>query len=106
MESNDDDGLQQFLKSGNVSDVIMDAGWTSPLSDIRKCDIPHLVEVISFNAVILKAKAEFDEFTRGLDIAMVLPHIRSNSELFKPLFVATKEVSLTAGRITFHISHS
>ena len=70
LEACDTDHLQQFLQNGNTCDLLIDAGWSKPQLTI---------------IVIMKIKAEIDDFIKGLDDSGVLSHIQKNPDLFRPI---------------------
>ena len=97
LEACDTDHLQQFLQNGNTCDLLIDAGWSKPLTQLTIIEMPNVIETIGLNQVIMKIKAEIDDFIKGLDDSGVLSHIQKNPDLFRPLFVESESQQLTTG---------
>ena len=59
-------------------------------------DVPKIINSVAMHSIILKAKAELDQFVSGLQKAGILPAIQSYPEFFRPLFVSSDDIP-TAG---------
>ena len=81
-----------------VSDTLVDCGFNKPISKLTRDDVPHLLQSVALHSVILKVKAELDQFISGLDKAGVLTFIQKFPSLFQPMFVASHK-QLDAGNI-------
>ena len=55
---------------------------------------------IKLHYIILHCKAELDQLMTGVQALGLLEEIQDNPQLFEPLFVATKQSSLSAGEHT------
>ena len=77
LESCDTDHLQEFLQNGNTCDLLIDAGWSKPLTQLTILEMPSIMETISLNLVIMKIKADIDDFIKGLDVSGVLSRIQN-----------------------------
>ena len=61
LEACDTDHLQQFLQNGNTCYLLIDAGW-SKLIQLTILEMPNVIETIGLNLIIMKIKAEMDDF--------------------------------------------
>lgn len=79
----------------------IEAGITRPLTGITLDDIPYILKCVTLDSVILKQKAELDQFVDGLEAAGVLKSIQKYPGLWSPMFVASGAQQLTAGMLGF-----
>lgn len=54
-------------------DVLIETGCSKGLARLKKSDVPQLVRNTALSCIVLKIKAELDQFMAGLNEAGVLP---------------------------------
>ena len=87
----------QEVVGANFSTMI-DCGFVKPFSSVNLEDRADIVQSISLHHVILRSKAEMDQFTDGLRSCGVLDEIKQNSNLTRSFFtIDGKPPKLTTG---------
>ena len=69
-----------------------------PLAFVTLCDVDTMVRTIALHHVLLKAKAEMDQFMQGLNVLGVLTAMKAHPNLFEAYFSIDVKSSLTAGK--------
>ena len=69
-----------------------------PLAFVTLCDVDTMVRTIALHHVLLKAKAEMDQFMQGLNALGVLTAMKALPDLFEAYFSIDLKSSLTAGK--------
>ena len=80
-------------------DVIIQAGYTKPIANIKFNEKESLIRLICLNHALLKSKAELDQLHRGLHLFDVESLMKQFSSLFECFFISKKE-TLTASKTT------
>ena len=78
-------------------DVLLDCGYTKPLSQLKLNDVPQLIKLAALHSTVLRIKSELDQFITGISEAGCLHAIQEYSALFIPMFVASDNIKLNAG---------
>ena len=76
---------------------MIDSGLTMPLAFITIDDRDTIIQTVALHHVLLKSRAEMDQFAMGLTALGVLDAVRANSALFKDYFLLVGRPSLGAG---------
>jgi len=82
----DGDGLQ----------LLYDTGFPKSINDVRVSDKRRLLSALIDYHLMVKVKAEMDQYREGLQTLGFLEVLNSNPEEWQPYFVA-EEKKLTAG---------
>lgn len=75
----------------------MEAGYVKPIVSISLSNKVDVLNSIKLHYGLLRVKAELDQLIAGLSVMGVGEAIRTNSDLFSPLFMFTESKMLTAG---------
>ena len=99
--------VEDFQTFANeIYDVIIDCGFTKPLSRLVISDKVDVVQSIAFYHVILKTLGELSQFREGLETLKIARSMEQYGELLQEFFVIS-ESEVTAGRkhrnFLFHI---
>lgn len=86
-----------------AADLLIDCGFTKPITQITAKDVQEVVDTISVHCTILKIKAELDQIRCGLEEAEMLESIEKWPELFKPFFVASPNNIPTSSNANYMI---
>ena len=81
----------------NACDIIVDAGYTLPVTAVTLRRRSELVRTIMLHAVLLRNKLELDQLKTGLSTLGVLEAMSKNQNIMEPYFVSGKRPKLTAG---------
>ena len=69
------------------SDILIESGVTQPLTKLTVDNKSGLIKSIILHYIILKQKAELDQFCHGLDYLQVLQNDKENQEIFFGFFI-------------------
>lgn len=88
--------LQSLLNS--CYDMLVESGFTKPLSHATLADKTSIVQTVSLQFVILRSLAELQQFRDGLGLS-VLRNLKHHGELLRAFFSNEKGLvkPLTAG---------
>lgn len=89
--------LQSIVET-HYSDLV-DCGFMKTSARISEEDKVEIVHAITLHHVILRSKAEMDQFSEGLESCDVLAAIRSDPSLARDYFTIHGCPQLTAGKI-------
>ena len=81
----------------NNGDVLIKSSLTMPLAFVSLHDRDTIIQTVALHHVLLKSKAEMDQFLVGLAALVVLDAMRANSDLFKDYFIVDGRPSLGPG---------
>ncbi len=81
--------------------ILLDCGFTKPSTSVVLADKMEIVQTISLHQVILRSKAELDQFAEGLDSCGVLKAITNFPGLTKTFFTIGGRPQLTSGSYSF-----
>lgn len=81
--------LQATLASNEACDLVSETGSRRSLATIDMTDREELIDSLTQYHLLVKVKCSVDQFIRGLENVGILSLIRSNPEVWKPLFVYT-----------------
>lgn len=81
----------------NNGDVLIESGLTMPLALVSLDDRDAIIQTVALHYVLLKSKAEMDQFMVGLAALGVLDAVKANSTLFKDYFIVGRKPFLCAG---------
>ena len=103
VRSAEDDAI---LRSACLSevDMIIDAGYSKPVSVITIDEKDELAQVLRVHYTLLKNKAEMDQLKNGLSELGVGEAMNKYPDLLEQLFLAAKSTPLTAGIYNYYIS--
>ena len=76
---------------------IIECGFTKPLPRLTTVDKIDLIQTVTLHYVLLRTKAEMDQFAEGLRALGVLDVIRKYPELLRLFFTNKGMQTLTAG---------
>ena len=79
------------------SSVFIESGLTTPLALVRLEDKGSIVKTVALHHVILRTKAEIDQFSIGLKVLGVLDAIQKNRQLFQKYFCLDGAEHMTSG---------
>lgn len=96
IQSAPDEQALRKVASDNCT-ILIESGLTMPLASVTLCDVDTMVQTIALHHVLLKAKAEMDQFMQGLNALGVLTAIKAHPNLFEAYFSIDVNSSLTAG---------
>lgn len=97
MNAATDRELQEVV-GANFSTMI-DCGFVEPFSSVKMQDRVDIVQSISLHYVILRSKAEMDQFADGLRSCGVLDEMQQNSSLTRSFFtIDGNPPKLTTGK--------
>ena len=65
MQATTEDQLQQTVAMHY--DVLCDCGFTRPSSLVKESDKTDIIQALALHSVILRSKAEIDQFSEGLE---------------------------------------
>ena len=88
--TSDDDTLRDLAME--VSDLLVECGFNKPIMSLTTEEIPHLVQTVANNAVLLKVKGEPDQFNAGLEESPVLFLSGSFHIYFTPCLLLQKRI--------------
>ena len=91
-----DDQTLQTLTMENAG-VFIESGLTTALAQAKVEDKDSIVKTVTLHQVLLKTKAEIDQFCAGLKSLGVLNSIQENSQLFEHYFSLDGTQCMTAG---------
>ena len=77
-----------------------------PLAFITIDDRDTIIQAVALHHVLLKSKAEMDQFAMGLTALGVLDAVRANSALFEDYFLLVGRQSLGAGTCMYDIVYN
>ncbi len=95
VNSSSDKELQESAAT-NISTLI-DCGFVKPYTTIKLKDKKEIVQAVALHHVILRCKAELDQFADGLNSCGVLRAIRCYSCFTRNYFTIEGHPSLTSG---------
>ena len=93
--------LRSFV--GTNYELLSDCGFVKPSTCITMEDKVEIVQAVGLHFVILRPKAELDQFLEGLDACGILHPLRANSALAKNYFTIDGRPQLTTG-MAFHFN--
>lgn len=64
-------------------DVLLDCGYTKPLSQLKVDDVPQLIKLAALHSTVLRIKSELEQFMAGISEAGCLHAIQEYSVLFR-----------------------
>ena len=79
------------------SSVFIESGLTTPLALVHMEDKGNIMKTVALHHVLLRTKAEIDQFTAGLNLLGVLELIQENHQLFQKFFCLDGAEHVTAG---------
>ena len=90
---------EQELRSviGANFSTLLDCGFVKPATSVKMEDRVDIVHAIALHHVILRSKAEMDQFTEGLQTCGVLDVLRQYSTLTRDFFTIDGNSKLTTG---------
>ena len=94
MAAEDDTGLRQTCQS--ETDMIINAGYSKPISHITISERQGLVNTIALHYTLLRNKAELDQLKAGLSELGVGEAMQSSPKLFEPMFIPSGVMPLPA----------
>jgi len=92
-----DDRTLRKLATDNCA-LLIESGLTMPLALLTVHDKDTIVQTVALHHVLLKSKAEMDQFAQGLSALGVLDAIKDHSNLFECYFSADGVSTLVAGK--------
>ena len=95
MKSSSEQDLQAVL--GSNFSTLLDYGILKPATSFSIEDKVDIVHAIALHHVILRSKAEMDQFCDGLQSCGVLNAIRNNSSVTRSFFTVCGSPKLTTG---------
>ena len=93
----DASSLQSICKES--VDLLLGAGYVKSPSTITMSDRSTIVKTLSMHFVLLKSKAEMDQFKLGLTRYGILEPIQQHRTLFSKVFTSCGDDRLTAGML-------
>ena len=81
-------------------DFLNDCGFTKPFISVTERDKVKIIQTLGLHDVLLRSKAEIDQFAEGLQSCGVLDAIRQNPDLARNYFCINGMEKLTAGVFT------
>lgn len=81
-------------------DVLCDCGFTRPSSLVKEKHKVDIIQALALHCVILRSKAEIDQFCKGLVSCGVLVAIRRNPDLARNCFCVEGHEKLTSGEFS------
>ena len=100
MQTTSEDELRSVVESNYV---LSDSGFTRPSVLVKESDKVDIVQALALHDVILRSKAELDQFCEGLESCGVLGAIRQNSDLARKYFCIDGCEKLTSGMLIFSL---
>ena len=79
MQTTSEDELRSVVESN--FDLLSDSGFTRPSVLVKESNKVNIVQALALHDVLLRSKAEFDQFCEGQESCGVLGAIRQNSDL-------------------------
>lgn len=95
MQSATEQELQSVI--GRNFNFLYDCGFTKPSIRITENDKVDIIQTISLHHVILRSKAELDQFAEGLQSCSVLDTVKKNPSLARSYFSIDGHGQMTAG---------
>ena len=90
------EGELQDIVASNY-DLLCECGWTKPSVLVKEKDKVDIIQTMSLHHVILRSKAEIDQFCDGLQACGVLGAVRQHPDLGRPFFTIEGQGHLTTG---------
>ena len=78
--------------------LLSETGFRKPLSQLTISDRQPIIDMLLDYYIMVKVKAEMDQFKDGLQVLGFLKVLQENPQLFRQYFMNV-EVPLTAGNI-------
>lgn len=95
MQTTTEDQLRSVIASH--FDVLSDSGFSRPSVLVKESDKIDIIQALALHDVILRSKAELDQFCEGLESCGVLCAIRQNADLSRKYFCVDCREKLTSG---------
>lgn len=97
-EAESDKSLREvFLHDMDFEVMLTETGYRKPISSLVIEDKSNIVKTLKTH-MLLKVKAELDQFCEGLKTCNILEAVIKNPSVMSPFFISA-EVKLTAGMI-------
>jgi hypothetical protein len=93
----DKSSLKTLLQEESVSTILLEAGYTSPITSVDDHRKGQILSVLALHHCVVAVKAALDQMISGMRCLGILSAIRKNPQLFKPCFLPGERESLTAG---------
>ena len=100
MNATDDQTLQTLAIDNSA--LFIESGLTTALALVKVRDKESLVKTVALHQVLLKTKAEIDQFCIGLKALGVLKSMQESPHLFEHYFSLEGIQHMTAGNIPIH----
>jgi len=97
MRATDEQSLRRVALD-NAS-LFLESGLTIALPLVRMKDKERIVRVVTLHQVLLKSKAEMDQFSHGLKALGVLDSLQQSPHLFRSYFTLDGVEPMTAGTL-------
>lgn len=94
-----DDDIRMCFATDEGEALISETGFRKPLSRLTISDRQAIIELLLDYYMMVKVKAEMDQFKDGLQVLGFLKSLQENPDLFRQYFINV-EVPLTAGIIS------
>ncbi len=91
-----DASLRKIFLDPDFETIILETGYRRPLSTLVMADKTVIIKTLKTH-VLLRVKAELDQFCEGLAACGVVEAIRKNAALMSVYFIYSS-VTLTAGK--------
>lgn len=104
MECQSDDQLQSLL--GSNVDLLLQSGYTKPLTRVTLKDKPNVVQTLSLHEVLLKSLGEAHQFRDGMNTLGVTAVLSKHGDYVRRFYCNDSSLvqPLTAGMSVFHFS--
>lgn len=77
--------------------LLLDSGLSIALPLVKMKDKEDMVKTVALHQVLLKTKAEMNQFSNGLKALGILDSLQQNPHLFRSYFMLDGVAPLTAG---------
>ncbi len=82
---------------GSNFDLLNECGFAKPFISITEKDKINIIQTLALHDVLLRCKAELDQFAEGLQSCGVLDAIRQNPDLARNYFCIGRRKKLISG---------
>ena len=92
-----DAALRILFEEERYQALLLETGYRKPLASLSIQDIPVIQGTLRNFYVLLRVKAEIDQFLEGLSSLGVLDEVRQHPMLMQPLLMSNKKYQLSKG---------
>lgn len=102
LEAENDDDVKLCFAIEEGQTLLLETGFRKGLSKLMLTDVPTILDALLDYHLIIRVKAELDQFIEGLNTLGFLQDLRTNPSLWKPYFIHVDE-ELTSGEMIIAI---